>query len=80
VNRRRVRAGAPVAPGILPLVSPDGFVSVGALFPTAVAPIRANRGHNALLFDFVLKRSVAQQGRRFASRIFATRPHFTTSS
>ena len=67
-------------PGILPLVSLDGLVSRGLLDPTAVAPLRAIRGHNALLFDFVLKRSVAHRGRRFAPRIFATRPHFATAS
>ena len=39
----------------------------GLLDPAAVAPLREIRDHNALLFDFVLKRSLAQQRRR-ASR------------
>jgi mannonate dehydratase len=67
-------------PGIPPLVSLDGLVERGMLDPEAVAPLRAIRGHNALLFDFVLKRSLAYRGMRFDPRVFATRRHFTRST
>jgi uncharacterized protein len=67
-------------PGIPPLISLGGFVERGMLDPEAVAPLRAIREHNALLFDFVLKRSLVYRGFRFDSRVFATRPHFTMST
>jgi predicted TIM-barrel fold metal-dependent hydrolase len=64
-------------PGILPLISPDLLVSRGMLAPGAVAALREIREHNALLFDFVLKRSVVSNGARLASSVFETRSFFT---
>jgi len=32
------------------------------------------REHNALLFDFVLKRHLNSGGKRFSARVFETRP------
>lgn len=63
-------------PGVLPLVSLDGLVASGLLDRTAVAPLREIRTHNVLLFDFVLKRSVALRGARFDRLVFETGPFF----
>jgi uncharacterized protein len=58
------------------VISLPGLVSRRLLDPTAVAPLRALRDHNALLFDFVLKRSLARDGAGFAPSVFETRPFF----
>ncbi len=63
-------------PGILPLVSPDLLAERGLLTPEAVPLLRSIREHNALLFDFVLKRSVASNGARFGNGVFETRSFF----
>jgi mannonate dehydratase len=67
-------------PAILPLVSLDLLAERGLLAPDAVPPLRAIREHNALLFDFALKRSVASGGTRFAPSVFETRAFFTDPS
>ena len=64
-------------PGILPLISLDLLVARGMLDPEAVAALREIREHNALLFDFVLKRSLASNGTRLANSVFETRAFFT---
>jgi uncharacterized protein len=64
-------------PGILPLVAMETFVERGLLDPGAVAVLRELRDHNALLFDFVLKRSLRRNGARFADATFETRSFFT---
>jgi mannonate dehydratase len=38
--------------------------------------IRAIRPHNALLFDFVLKRSIRRNGKAFSPDVFHTRRVF----
>jgi uncharacterized protein len=63
-------------PGILPLVSPDLLAERGLLARDAVPVLREIREHNALLFDFVLKRSVASNGARLPRSVFETRPFF----
>jgi mannonate dehydratase len=63
-------------PGILPLVSPDLIAERGLLAPEAVPVLREIREYNALLFDFVLKRSVEAGGKRFGRTVFETRPFF----
>ena len=63
-------------PGILPLVSLPALVARGLLDPGAAAPLTELRNHNTLLFDFVLKRSLARDGAGFAPAVFATRPFF----
>jgi mannonate dehydratase len=63
-------------PGILPLVSPELIAQRGLLAPDAVPVLREIREHNALLFDFVLKRSVAAGGVRFDRTVFETRRFF----
>ena len=52
----------------------------GLLPPEAVPVLREIREHNALLFDFVLKRSLASNGRGFARGVFETQPFFLATS
>ena len=62
--------------GIPPLISPDLLAARGLLPSEAVPVLREIREHNALLFDFVLKRSLASGGVGFARTVFETRPLF----
>jgi uncharacterized protein len=66
-------------PGVVPLVGLDAFVRRGLLDAGAVPVLRAIRDHNAILFDFVLKRALARGGRRFAAGVFETRRHLATT-
>jgi uncharacterized protein len=63
-------------PGIVPLISLPALVERGLLDPAAVEPLRRLRDANVLLFDFVLKRSLALGGRGFAPAVFTTRRYF----
>jgi mannonate dehydratase len=63
-------------PGVLPLTALDTFVARGMLAAEAVPVLRELRDHNAILFDFVLKRSLERNGRRFPRSVFETRGHF----
>lgn len=67
-------------PGIVPLVSPELLAERGLLARDAVGVLREIREHNALLFDFVLKRSVAAKGVRFPRGVFETRPFFVAAA
>ena len=67
---------SPRPSGILPPVSPEPIAERGLLAPAAVPVLREIRERNALLFDFVLKRSVAARGRRFDRAVFETRAFF----
>ncbi|HEX4779188.1 MAG TPA: amidohydrolase, partial [Usitatibacter sp.] len=63
-------------PGVVPLFSVDALVKEGVL-PAAAAPVlRKLRQSNALLFDFVMKRSLSLDGRRFPDSTFETRDFF----
>ncbi|ATG89310.1 amidohydrolase family protein [Methylomonas koyamae] len=62
--------------GILPLISVPAFAEAGLLPETAVEPLQSLQDYHPFRFDFVLKRSLSWQGKRFADRIFATRPFF----
>ncbi len=64
-------------PGILPLVSLPALADAGLLDRDAVGPLRELREHNPLLFDFVLKRSLANDGMRFAASVYETRRFFS---
>jgi hypothetical protein len=46
------------------------------LDPAAREPLRRLRDVNVLLFDFVLKRSLALNGKGFAPTVFETAPYF----
>ena len=63
-------------PGVLPLTSPAALARAGLLPQEAVADLEVIRDHNPLLFDFVQKRLLAWQGRRFADSVFETRRLF----
>lgn len=63
-------------PGVLPLTSLPLLVERELLDPAAVAALKEIRDHNVLLFDFVLKRSLASNGARFPPSVFETRPWF----
>lgn len=63
-------------PGLMPIYSVDYLVSLG-LLPASAAPVLSEvRAHNPLLFDFVAKRSLAANGRRFSRAVFETRRFF----
>ncbi|HKA39887.1 MAG TPA: hypothetical protein VKD25_08960 [Burkholderiales bacterium] len=66
-------------PGIPPLVSLNDFVARGLLEARAVPILRTIRDHSALLFDLVLKRSLARNGARLSGSIFETRPFFASA-
>lgn len=60
-------------PGILPLMSPRVLAENGLLDLAAVPVFERIREHNPLLFDFVLKRHLVSNGKRFAPQVFETR-------
>ncbi len=62
--------------GVLPLISVKSFVRSGLLSEDNIKPLLALQDHHPFRFDFVLKRSLTWQGKRFASSIFETRPFF----
>ncbi len=63
-------------PGVMPLYSLERMVELGFLERAAGPVLSAVRAHNALLFDFVLKRTLRWRGKRFADDVFRTRPFF----
>jgi len=63
-------------PGVMPIYSVDHLVSHRLIAPAAAPVLREIRRYNPLLFDFVLKRSLRSNGRRFAPRVFQTRGFF----
>lgn len=63
-------------PGIMPIFSVEYLVSLGLLDAAAAPVLTEIRAHNPLLFDFVLKRSLRADGRRFANSVFETRGFF----
>ena len=65
-------------PGVLPLVSLPLLVERNLLDRGAAAPLAELRDHNVLLFDFVLKRSLVNNGAAFPRAVFETRPYFQT--
>ncbi len=63
-------------PGLVPLTRPQRLADHGLLDAKAVPVLESIRAHNPLLFDFVLKRSVAVGAAKLATGIFETRRHF----
>jgi mannonate dehydratase len=63
-------------PGVVPLVSLRQLAARGLLQAESVAALAELRNHNVLLFDFVLKRSLGNNGIGFARSVFETRPFF----
>lgn len=60
-------------PGLMPLFDLRALVRSGLLDERAVAPLRRIREHNALLFDFVLKRTLRDGSRALPASIFEGR-------
>ena len=65
-------------PGVFPLFSMTKMVARGYIDEGQAATIRAIRPHNALLFDFVLKRTIRRAGKGFGPSVFDTRRLFET--
>lgn len=63
-------------PGVMPLYSLNALVAAGLLGEELVPGLRELRRHNALLFDFTLKRFLRHRGERFSDACFHTRPFF----
>jgi uncharacterized protein len=63
-------------PGVMPLYSTEALVDGGFLDQAAAPVLTALRAHNALLFDFVLKRHLRWQGARLSDAVFQTRAFF----
>lgn len=63
-------------PGVVPLIDLRKLAARGLLAAEMLEPLLQLRHHNLLMFDFVLKRSLALKGQRFADRVFETAPFF----
>ena len=63
-------------PAVMPLYSPRQLAEAGYLDESAVEPLTGIRRHNALLFDFVLKRHLRVGGRQLSAAVFETRRFF----
>ena len=63
-------------PAIMPLYSLRALVDLDLLEAAALPPLTAIRRHNALLFDFALKRALRYRGKALAARVFETRRFF----
>jgi uncharacterized protein len=66
-------------PGLMPLYDPAALAERGWLDVAAVAPLTAIRRHNALLFDFVLKRQLRLGTRKLPAAAFETRRFFAAT-
>jgi mannonate dehydratase len=66
-------------PGVMPIFSVDYLVSLGLVETAAAAVLKEIRAHNALLFDFVLKRHLRSGSRAFPVSMFETRKFFASS-
>jgi len=75
-NGRLVNGSDYPLPGVFPLFSVTTMVERGYINEREADTIRAIRPHNALLFDFVLKRSIRHAGKGFAASVFETRGVF----
>jgi predicted TIM-barrel fold metal-dependent hydrolase len=67
-------------PGVVPLVSPRRFVKQQFLTDAQAQVLSEIRRYNPLLFDFVLKRSLASDGQRFMPVVFESRRLFELKS
>lgn len=63
-------------PGVMPLFSLRQLCDDGYLAAHEAEILSAIRRYNPLLFDFVLKRTIALKGQRFAPTLFETRRFF----
>jgi uncharacterized protein len=63
-------------PGVVPIISLRRFVQQRFLTDTQAQVLSEIRRYNALLFDFVLKRSLVSDGQRFMPVVFESRRVF----
>lgn len=63
-------------PGILPLINTQSLAKQGLLNMEYVPFLQALKNHNALLFDFAVKRLIALDGTKFANSVFETKSFF----
>ena len=63
-------------PGVMPLFSMRQLLAHGYLSEKEAPVLSEIRKYNPLLFDFVLKRHVQAQGKRFSPIVFETRRFF----
>lgn len=63
-------------PGIMPLMDAASLARQGLLEDEAVAFLQNIKQHNALLFDFALKRLLRHDGNSFPAGVFETRKFF----
>ena len=75
-HRRLINGSDYPLPGVMPLFSVRRFVEQSYLTSAQAAVVSEIRGYNPLLFDFVLKRSLVKNGRRFAPIVFESRRMF----
>jgi uncharacterized protein len=54
----------------------DYLVSLGLAQASAAPVLKEIRGHNPLLFDFVLKRHLRSKGKALSKSVFETRTFF----
>lgn len=66
-------------PGVTSITSLKSLVRAGLLAVNEANVLVELRKYNALLFDFVLKRSLRWQGRRFPASCFETRDYFISA-
>lgn len=66
--------------GILPMISLSNFISSGLLSEEYEQPLSDLQDYHPFRFDFVLKRSLAWQGKRLANSVFETRAFFTNKN
>jgi uncharacterized protein len=67
-------------PGVMPLVSIGRFVRHGLIDSATGLILGRIRRYNSLLFDFLLKRSLSLNGKKFAAATFETRAVFDLKS
>lgn len=67
-------------PGILPIYLLKALVRAGLLKADDAEVLHAIRRHNPLLFDFVMKRSLAWNGNKFGAVCFETRSFFNQTT
>ncbi len=63
-------------PGVMPLFSTQEMHLLGYLQRDAVEPLEEIRRYNPMLYDFILKRHLHWQGKKFSSSIFESKNFF----
>ena len=63
-------------PGVMPLFSTETMASLGYLDQGVVEPLEEIRRYNPMLYDFILKRHLQWQGKKFAKNIFESKNFF----